>query len=63
MESVTISTEEEYKAALREVEPYFDNEPEIGSLEAERFITLLEAIEAYENIHYHIDPPNSTHKS
>ena len=63
MQSMTIATEEEYRAALREVEPYFDNEPAIDSLEAERFITLLEAIEEYENIHYQIDPPNSTQKS
>ena len=60
MQSMTIVTEDEYKAALREVEPYFDNEPEIGSAEAERFIILVEAIEAYEDIHYRIDPPNAT---
>ncbi|WP_155835049.1 hypothetical protein [Herbaspirillum sp. RV1423] len=59
MEKVTISNEKEYKAALREVEPYFDNEPAIGSSEAERFVLLLEAIEAYEDIHYRIDPPDS----
>lgn len=35
--------------ALKEVEVYFDNEPEMGSEESDRFDVLSDLIEAYEN--------------
>ena len=56
-----ITTVEEYEAALREVEPYFDDEPEVGSPQAIRFIALCDAIEAYENVYYPIAPPSSAY--
>ena len=43
-----IRTEEDYDWALREVEPYFENEPELGSPESDRFDVLVSLIEAYE---------------
>lgn len=35
--------------ALAEVDPYFANEPEIGSEESDRFAVLCDLIEAYES--------------
>lgn len=43
-----IRTEEDYDWALREVEPYFEAEPEPGSPEGDRFDVLVSLIEAYE---------------
>ena len=34
--------------ALHEIDAYFDNEPEIGSEESDRFAVLADLIEAYE---------------
>lgn len=53
-----IHTEEEYAAALRMVEPYFDKEPEVGSAKGDRFEMLLMVIEAYEAKHYPIASPD-----
>ena len=47
-----INNETQYDEALREVEKYFDNEPERDTPEAVRFEELIEAIVAYEEIHY-----------
>lgn len=49
--------EEAYKAALREIEHYFDAEPGPGTPESQRFDELATAIEAYEAEHFPIDPP------
>jgi hypothetical protein len=46
-----IRTETDYETALREIEPYFDREPE-----ADRFDVLATLIEAYEREHWPIDP-------
>jgi HTH-type transcriptional regulator / antitoxin HigA len=43
-----IRSEQDYKAALRQVSPFFDNEPEPGTPEAERFELLAQQIETYE---------------
>ncbi len=43
--------------AIAEVSPYFDNQPEPGTPEAERFDILAALIEAYEDTHYPIDAP------
>lgn len=54
-----IKTEDDLRWALSEVEAYFDNEPAIGSPEADRFDVLSDLIEAYESRHYpmgDIDP-------
>jgi HTH-type transcriptional regulator / antitoxin HigA len=58
MEIRPIRTEEDYKAALREVSAYFDNEPTPGSPEGDRFEVLLTLVEAYEARHYPIDLPD-----
>jgi len=38
----------EYEAAIRELDGFFANEPEPGSLESIRFVELLAAVDAYE---------------
>jgi HTH-type transcriptional regulator / antitoxin HigA len=58
MEIRPIRTEEDYKAALREVSAYFDNEPTPGSPEGDRFEVLLTLVEAYEARHYPIELPD-----
>jgi HTH-type transcriptional regulator / antitoxin HigA len=58
MEIRPIRTEEDYKAALREVSAYFDNEPTPGSPEGDRFEVLLTLLEAYEARHYPIELPD-----
>jgi antitoxin component HigA of HigAB toxin-antitoxin module len=47
----TIRTTKEYEAALRILSAYFDNEPESGSEEGERFEILAALVEAYETRH------------
>jgi HTH-type transcriptional regulator/antitoxin HigA len=41
-----------YEAAIDEIERYFDNEPEAGSAEADRFDLLARIIEDYEQKHW-----------
>lgn len=53
-----IHTEADYKAALRDVSGYFDNEPAPGTEDADRFEILLTLIEAYEAKHYPVDLPD-----
>ncbi|MDR3054335.1 MAG: transcriptional regulator [Zoogloeaceae bacterium] len=55
-----IRTEADYEAALREIEPYFDQEPEPlpGTSEGDRFEVLATLIEAYERQHYPIAAPD-----
>ena len=53
-----INNEEDYKAAMREVSAFFDNEPEPESPEGDRFEVLLTLVEAYENKHFPIDLPD-----
>ena len=52
-----IKNEADYDWALREVETYFDNEPDEGSQAAERFNVLCTLIEAYEAAHWPIEAP------
>lgn len=47
-----IRNEDEYRAALREVSPLFDNEPEPGTEQAKAFEAVVLLIEAYEAEHY-----------
>lgn len=49
-----IRSESDYKAALKAVEPYFDEEPETGTHEADRFEVLVALIQAYEANHFPI---------
>jgi HTH-type transcriptional regulator/antitoxin HigA len=53
-----IHTESDYRAALREVAPFFENEPEPGSPEGDRFEVMLTLIEAYESKHFPVDLPD-----
>jgi HTH-type transcriptional regulator/antitoxin HigA len=58
MEIRPIHTEADYKAALREVSASFDNEPEPGTPDGDRFEVLLTLVEAYEAKHYPVDLPD-----
>lgn len=53
-----IRTEADYKAALRDVSAYFDNEPELGSEDSDRFDILLTLIEHYEAHQFPVDLPD-----
>lgn len=48
MEIRPIHTEDDYKAALREVSAFFENEPAKGTPEGDRFEILLVLVESYE---------------
>ena len=50
----TLQNEDEYNAALKEVRPYFETEPDEGSDEAAHFDALVLLIEQYEARHYPI---------
>lgn len=50
----TFQSEDEYNAALQEVRPYFESEPDEGSDEAAHFDALVLLIEQYEAKHYPI---------
>lgn len=58
MDIKPIRTQEDYENALRFVAPFFDQEPEIGSADADQFEVLLMLIEAYESKHHYIGPPD-----
>ena len=53
-----IRTKADYKRALREVSAYFDNEPEPGSADGDRFEILTTLVEAYEAKHFPIAAPD-----
>ena len=53
-----IRTKADYKRALREVSAYFDDEPEPGSEDGDRFETLATLVEAYESKHFPIEAPD-----
>lgn len=53
-----IKTEEDYNWAIAEVTRYFENEPDVGSPEGDRFDVLATLIAAYENQHYPINAPD-----
>ena len=54
MDVRALRTEADYEWALREVESYFDNPPEPGTEDADRFDVLSALIEKYENSQYDI---------
>lgn len=58
MEIRPIRTEDDYKAALREVSAWFDEEPIPGTPDGDRFEILLTLVAAYEAKHYPIDLPD-----
>jgi HTH-type transcriptional regulator/antitoxin HigA len=53
-----IRTEDDYRAAMREISAFFDNEPEPDTLEGDRFDILLTLAEAYEAKHFPVDLPD-----
>lgn len=53
-----IRTDKDYKAALRELSAYFDNEPAQGTEEGDRFEILATLVEAYEAKHFPIEAPD-----
>ena len=53
-----IHTESDYQAALREVSAYFENEPEPGTPDGDRFDILLTLVEAYEAKQFPIRLPD-----
>lgn len=53
-----IRTEDDYKATLREVSAYFDNEPMPGTPDGDRFEILLTLVEAYEAKHFPVALPD-----
>lgn len=52
-----IRTEEDYKAALKVLEPLFDNEPEIGTQEGDFMDVMITLVSKYEDDNFKIDPP------
>ena len=53
-----IRTKTDYKRALRELSAYFNNEPQPGSEEGDRFEILATLVEAYEAKHFPIAAPD-----
>jgi len=53
-----IRNEDDYRAALRELSAYFDDEPAEGTEAADRFEVLATLVEAYEAKHFPIEPPD-----
>ncbi|HEV3018164.1 MAG TPA: transcriptional regulator [Burkholderiaceae bacterium] len=53
-----IRTKVDYRAALAEVSPMFDKEPEPGTPQGDRFDVLVTLIEAYEREHFPIQAPD-----
>jgi HTH-type transcriptional regulator / antitoxin HigA len=58
MDIKPIKTEADYDEALRIVSPYFDQEPQAGTTEADHFEIMVTLIEAYEAKHHAIAPPD-----
>ena len=58
MDIKPIRTQEDYENALRQVTPFFDREPEVGSVDADQFEVLLMLIESYESKHHSISSPD-----
>ena len=54
-----IKTEQDYNAALKAVEPYFDNEPAVDTPEGDYFEVMCLLIEEYEAKNHPIDRPEA----
>jgi HTH-type transcriptional regulator / antitoxin HigA len=54
-----IRNEGDYTRALAEIERYFDNEPDPGTPEGDRFDLLALVIEDYERKHWAIEPADA----
>ena len=53
-----IRTEDDLTWALAEIERYFNDEPEMGTAEADRFDVLSTLIKAYEDRHHSVPDAN-----
>jgi HTH-type transcriptional regulator/antitoxin HigA len=53
-----IRNEDDYDWALAEIERYFEDEPDPGTAEADRFDVLTDLIEAYESRAWPIEAPD-----
>lgn len=53
-----IRNEDDYKAALKQLSAFFDNEPEPGTNEGDQFEILSLLVEAYEAKHFVIEAPD-----
>ena len=53
-----IRNEQDYKVALRELSAYFDDEPEPGTADGDRFEVLTTLVEAYEARNFPIAAPD-----
>jgi HTH-type transcriptional regulator/antitoxin HigA len=53
-----LRTEEDYRTAMREVSAYFDQEPEPGTPEGDRFEILLTLVKAFEAKCFPVDLPD-----
>ena len=53
-----IRTDDDHRAAVRELSAFFDNEPEPGTDAGDRFEVLLTLVESYEAKHLPIDLPD-----
>lgn len=58
MEIRPIHTEQDHRAALKELSAYFDNEPEPGTPAGDRFEVLLTLVEAYETRNFPVNLPD-----
>jgi HTH-type transcriptional regulator/antitoxin HigA len=58
MEIRPIHTEADYQAVLRDISACFDDEPEPGTPDGDRFEVMLTLVEAYEARHFPIDLPD-----
>jgi HTH-type transcriptional regulator/antitoxin HigA len=54
-----LRNENDYEAALDDIERYFDHAPKLGTRDADRFDLLALVIDDYEKKHWPIDPPDS----
>jgi HTH-type transcriptional regulator / antitoxin HigA len=53
-----IRNESDYKGALRDLSTYFDDQPEPGTKDGDRFEILATLVEAYESKHFPIGAPD-----
>lgn len=53
-----IHTDNDYQLALRELSDYFDQEPQPGTEDGDRFEILVTLVEAYESTHFPIESPD-----
>ena len=53
-----IRSEDDYRAVMREISAFFDNEPEPDTPEGDRFDILLTLAESFEAKHFPVDLPD-----